>query len=111
MKQYTDQVVAVSVTLGFFLHSFIVPIYLDEDWSGVLVSYRHLQLRVFLKSLTAIIILVPKFLTCLENPHCWEQNKGEAQGGGGEKWDRKKMPAPHQSFPILWSIRHGRAAT
>ena len=21
------------------------------------------------------------------------------------------MPTPHQSFPILWSVRHGRAAT
>jgi hypothetical protein len=39
-----------------------------------------------------------------------KNKKGEAQGGR-EKWDRKKMPTPHQNFPILWSVRHGRAAT
>ena len=38
-----------------------------------------------------------------------KNKKGEAQGGR-EKWDRKKMPTPHQNFPILWSVRHGRAA-
>jgi hypothetical protein len=39
-------------------------------------------------------------------------NKKQKGGwGGGEMWDRKKMPTPSQSFPILWSVRHGRAAT
>ena len=30
--------------------------------------------------------------------------------GGLRKNGRKKMPTPHQSFPILWSVRCGRAA-
>ena len=44
---------------------------------------------------------------------CLEPNYKRGGGPGGrpqEKWDRKKMPTPCQSFPILWSFRHGRAA-
>ena len=36
-------------------------------------------------------------------------NKIKGKGTLGKK-RRKKMPTPHQSFPILWSVRHGRAA-
>jgi hypothetical protein len=37
-------------------------------------------------------------------------NKIKGKGTLGKK-RRKTMPTPHQSFPILWSVRHGRAAT
>jgi hypothetical protein len=41
---------------------------------------------------------------------CWEQNKG-GPGGLGEVGEGKRSPRLRQSFPILWSVRHGKAAT
>jgi hypothetical protein len=42
---------------------------------------------------------------------CWEQNKrGRGARGALGKNRRKKMPTSRKTFPILWSVRCGRAA-
>jgi hypothetical protein len=37
--------------------------------------------------------------------------KGGARKWAGRSGIGKRCPVPHQSFPILWSVRYGRAAT
>jgi hypothetical protein len=40
----------------------------------------------------------------------WSVGNKIKEGGALRKNGRKNMPTPRQSFPILWSVRRGRAA-
>jgi hypothetical protein len=45
----------------------------------------------------------------MEERKCRKEVLGTKKGGPWEEGGGKR-PISHQSFPILWSVRHGRAA-